>query len=192
MTARHKWLHCALVQSVVEPGDVVLDIGAGEGLSARAAFQAGASRVIAVDPLLRLPRDWPFAARTMCRRCAVADGGVGDAIPFLVRDEAGLSSLWPRPDASHGPPVPVAATTIAALLALYRTDVLVIDAEGAERFLATTPLTGLRGLVIEVHPWLMGPADETMLFIALVEQGFTVSKVSHAGPLYCYYRAVRE
>lgn len=76
-----KSLFVRAVQDVVEPGDVVLDLGTGSGILAVAAAKAGAACVYAVEP-----------ARTVgVARLLAEQNGVADRITFVQDWSSSLS-----------------------------------------------------------------------------------------------------
>lgn len=127
----------------IRPGDVVMDLGANVGMFSRRALDAGASRVIAVEPS---PLNVESLRRTFAEE--IEDGRF-ILVPKAVWNEPGrmmlkvydlsvLDSLVmeERPEAPVRSEVPVELVTIDALaeeLGLERLDFVKMDIEGAER-----------------------------------------------------------
>ena len=83
------------LNNVVEPGDVVIDLGCGSGALGLLALEAGAGRVIAVDrgPILELARETfeanGFGDRVDCRRLSSSDLSLHAPADVLVCDQIG-------------------------------------------------------------------------------------------------------
>jgi SAM-dependent methyltransferase len=83
------------LNSVIEPGDVVIDLGCGSGLLGMLALEAGAGKVIAVDdgPILELARETfernGFADRVECHRTHSSDLTLSTPADVLVCDQIG-------------------------------------------------------------------------------------------------------
>jgi FkbM family methyltransferase len=124
----------------VRPGDIVLDAGANVGVFTRKALQAGASKIIAIEPgpenVECLRRN--FAAEIADGRVVVYPKGVWDKEDILKlsvdpADSARDSFLRPIENAQF---IDVPLTTIDKLveeLRLPRVDFIKMDIEGAEQ-----------------------------------------------------------
>jgi FkbM family methyltransferase len=125
-------------------GDIVIDAGANVGLFTRAALDAGASLVVAIEPVpanvQALQRNFTEEIRT--RRVIVYPKGVWnkeDVLEMSLYDESALDSFVLRSRSeSKTPPrrVPLPLTTIDLLvreLNLSRVDFIKMDIEGAEQ-----------------------------------------------------------
>jgi FkbM family methyltransferase len=126
------------------PGDVVLDAGANIGLFTRAALDAGASLVVAIEPVPAnveaLRRN--FAKEIRARRVIVYPKGVWhkeDVLEMSLYDESALDSfvMHSRPESKTAARrVALPLTTIDRLvrdLKLSHVDFIKMDIEGAER-----------------------------------------------------------
>lgn len=126
-----------------QAGDVVLDVGANVGLFTRAALEAGASVVVAVEPVPAnvesLRRN--FAEEIAKGRVIVHGEGAwdrSDTLEMYVYDESQLDSftMGERPEAARPPrrvSLPVATIdSIVSRLGLPRVDFVKMDIEGAE------------------------------------------------------------
>ena len=72
-----------------------------------------------------------------------------------------------------GAPCPVAVDAIADIVAQERPTTLVLDAEGAEVSILThCPLDGLRLIIVELHPDVIGDRGMALIRDTLTEGGF--------------------
>ncbi|TAG11082.1 MAG: hypothetical protein EAZ40_17410, partial [Rhodobacterales bacterium] len=83
----------------------------------------------------------------------------------------------------------VPALALADLLAAPRPTVLCCDIEGAELEVLATPLTGIRLVVVELHPGIYGAEGEARVRKTLVAQGFQPEPLGTKGATVVYRRA---
>lgn len=126
--------------AIAKPGGVFIDCGASMGTTTRAALNAGASLVVAVEPS---PRNITCLRRTFhdevaSKRVIIYPKGVWDKDEMLemtlARDGTGGDTFILNPEARGKVVVPL--TTIDHTvdeLRLQRVDVIKMDIEGAER-----------------------------------------------------------
>ena len=146
--------------SYVRPGDVVIDCGAHIGVMSQAALEAGASRVIAVepDPLNRECLRRNLAPYSAAGRVTFVDKGVWSSETSLTLqmsegNSGGHSAAVPVHD-SNGHEETIAVTTIDRIvqtLNVPRVDFIKMDIEGAER----EALKGAMGTLRRFRPRLM-------------------------------------
>lgn len=160
--------------AAVRPGDAVLELGAGIGfISTMIARRIGAGRVVAVEAN---PQLLPIARRTHAVN-GVAVELVGAAvapeegeIEFHLHPEFWASSTVPRPGSR---PIRVPTRSLRSLLRELRPQVLVVDVEGGEASLFEgLPLDGVRSVVMELHPDVIGLAGVGRTFAAMDRAGF--------------------
>ena len=125
----------------VRPGDVVMDVGANVGLYARKALQAGAAKVIAIEPV---PANVECLRRNLkseidAGRVVVVAKGAWDKDDVLEMNVypdnmAGATFVGSRDEPGHKLQLPLTTLDkIAAGLGLERVDFIKMDIEGAER-----------------------------------------------------------
>ncbi|HEU4429626.1 MAG TPA: FkbM family methyltransferase [Myxococcota bacterium] len=158
----------------VEPGDVVLEVGAGLGLlSTLCALRVGSENVTAYEanPAL-LPRiRATYAANGVAPRLvnAVLARKAGEA-ELYVEGEFASSSLLRRSDAATRVRVP--QHVVGEVIARVNPTCLVIDIEGGEvELLPAIDLRGVRKLILELHPHRVGETRTAMLVTWLTAQG---------------------
>ena len=144
-------------QHFVRPGDVVLDCGANIGVFVRAALDAGAKTVVAIEPAPEniecLRRN--FKSDIESGRVIVYPKGVWDKDDFLtlhVDDHnSAADSFVINPKGSHESGEKLPITTIDKLVAelnLPSVDFIKMDIEGAE----VKALNGGRQTIAKYHP----------------------------------------
>ncbi|MEJ7604703.1 MAG: FkbM family methyltransferase [Bryobacteraceae bacterium] len=143
----------------VQPGDVVLDCGANVGTFTRQALNAGASKVVAIEPAPEniecLRRG--FAAEITSGRVILYPKGVWDKDELLElnvdHDNSAADSFVMHPEGSHPNSEKLPVTTIDKLVAelkLDRVNFIKMDIEGAE----PKALAGGRETLAKYHPHL--------------------------------------
>jgi FkbM family methyltransferase len=134
----------------IQPGDVVLDLGANIGAASRLFLDRGAAKIIAVEPdpasvillrrnLARLPAEIHWAA---------VGADVGETKVYVSRTKPYLSSLFP--DAGRVA-VRVPVYPLAGLLKKYQPTVVKCDIEFGEYQLDWTLPDFVRVVALEVH-----------------------------------------
>lgn len=143
----------------IKPGDVVLDCGANIGVFTREALNAGASKVISIEPapenLECLRRN--FAPEIAAGKVIVYPKGVWDKDDMLElhihHDNAAADSFLISSKEANEKSVKVPLTTIDKMmqeLKLERADFVKMDIEGAE----VKALAGGRDTLAKYHPKL--------------------------------------
>ncbi|MBF9030148.1 FkbM family methyltransferase [Rhodobacterales bacterium HKCCE3408] len=164
-----------LLARCLRAGDRVLEVGGGIGLIGLVAAKiAGAGRVVSYEanPVLRQIIEANYALNDVSpelRMKAVTTDGA--PATFHVSDNVVSSSLRERSEATRA--VTVESDALADVLAEVKPDVLVMDVEGAEvDLLPSADLSGLRAIVVELHPHVVGEAATEALVAELTAQGF--------------------
>ncbi len=172
----------ALVRAALRPGDRVLEIGAGVGVVAlTCARLVGAENVLsyeanaALEPVIRENFRLNGLTPNLRLRAISADGA---PLRFFRNDNIVSSSVHDRGlDAQE---ITVPSDRIDAALAGHRATVLVMDIEGAETaILPAADLSGLREMIIELHPHIVGDAATEALIGAMKDRGFAETGRQH-------------
>jgi FkbM family methyltransferase len=164
-----------LLESVLTPDDIVLEVGAGLGLvSAFCAQRVGSSQVFAfeadpeLEPCIRetYSLNGVEPALEMCAVCAQA-GRV-----TLFRDRHLVASSVGRRRAGNKS-VEVPGKALNYVVERVHPTLLIVDAEGAERGLFDgANLASVTRIVLELHDRMLGPAATDHVRARLTELGF--------------------
>jgi FkbM family methyltransferase len=166
-------------QRLLQPGDTVLELGAGLGcVSARLRRETRVGRIVCYEANPALVKYIAGAHRANgitdieVRHGVVLANPTVATMPFYVRSNFASSSLQGGTDdviATVDVPTVDWATVVAAL----RPNALVMDIEGAELDLLTAVDMGpIQRLVIELHPGVYGEDGVTRVRSVLAQQGF--------------------
>ncbi len=177
--SRYEKGECLALRAMLQPGDRVLELGAGVGLlSTVAALVPGVEAVTAVEanpgliPMIRETHRLNGAAHVDLLNAVVTGGdGAAATLPFYLRHDFWASSMEPasRP---YEAVAEVPCLAFAPLLARTRATVIVCDIEGAELGLfAGADLSGVRAVVVELHPKVYGDDGLRQVEAALIGQG---------------------
>lgn len=153
------------LKRILKPGDRVLELGAGLGLlSAIAAQVPGVEAVTAVEanptlmPMIReTHRLNGITSVELLNAAVTGPGAAGEGtLPFYLRRDFWASSMDPR-SRRYKDVVQVGRVSFEQLLAERRPSVIVCDIVGAELGLFEgTDLSGVRAVVVELHPKVYG------------------------------------
>ena len=175
---RYEGGECSTLRKVLRPGDRVLELGAGLGLcSTVAALADGVERVVTIEanpelvPLIRETHRLNGVADRVDLRNAVACPQDGEGVPFYIRPDFWASSMEGDSRAfTRMETLP--ALGLPGLLAEVRPTVMVCDIEGGELGLFEgADLSGVRHLVLELHPKVYGVDGLARIGAALESQG---------------------
>lgn len=181
--SRYETGECKALKELLQPGDRVLELGAGVGLlSTVAALCAGVESVVTVEanpeiiPLIRETHRLNGATNvTLLHGVAASEGK--DPVDFYLRQDFWASSMEPdsRP---YLRAVKVPICPINELIKLHRPTVIACDIEGGELGLFDdSDLSGVRVIVIEFHPKVYGQANVDAIMRHFHMQGLAVVSV---------------
>ena len=176
-----------LVDAVLRPGDRVLEIGTGIGfVSILCAQRAGAGRVTSYEanPALEATIRANYALNGVTPDLRMKAVTVeGDPIRFYADDNILSSSLIDRNLAATG--ITVDSDAMAEVMAEIAPDVIVMDVEGAETgLLPAADLSGVRAMIVEVHPHIVGAEAIAAMDADLARQGLRPARTLHKTTLY--------
>lgn len=182
------------IAAIVEPGDRVLEIGAGIGfISTLLSRQRRVSHVVAVEanPAL-LPYMERLHALNGVRKTrrvnAVLTNEPRPSATFYLRRDFWMGSLSPEPN-PYVATVAVPTLSLDGLLRDEAINLVVCDVEGAEAWLFDgADLSGVDRLWIETHDHVTGLSGVRRLFATMAAQGFVYDPRHSIGPVVLFRR----
>jgi FkbM family methyltransferase len=170
------------VRRLLRPGDRVLEIGAGIGVvSLVAAKICGGGKVLSyeanplLEPIIRANYALNGLSPDLRMRAITLDG---QPITFFRSDNIVSSSTKDR--GRHAETLTVESDRLDDVVAAHRPDVIVMDVEGAEiDLLSNAGLTGVRHVVVEVHPHITGEDKIAAMLARLGSIGFRQEAEAH-------------
>jgi FkbM family methyltransferase len=164
-----------LVRAAIRTGDRVVEVGSGVGVVGLLCNTlAGAGNVLsyeanaALEPVIAANFALNHLTPRLRLRAVTSDGA---PISFYRNDNVISSSVYDR--GLEAQKITVQSDALAQVLAEERADVLVMDVEGAELDLLTqADLSGLREIIVELHPHIVGEAPTQAMIEAICARGF--------------------
>ncbi len=172
----------SLVRAAVVYGDKVVEIGTGVGVvSLLCSRLAGHDNVMsfeanaALEPLIRENFGLNGLQPRLRIRAVTVDGA---PIVFFQNENVVSSSIYDR--GLQAQKVTVESDQINEVLSDARATVLVMDVEGAEiDLLGAADLSGLREIVVELHPHIVGEEATQAMIDGICARGFAVTDRIH-------------
>lgn len=150
------------IARIVQPGERIVELGAGIGFIALTALRTGkVARLASFEANPRLIPVIEANARMNGLAFEVIHAVVdphedGGTVPFYVRRDFWASSLAPGPWGFEAE-VAVPRVSFASVRERYRPTMLIVDIEGAEEHLfRDVALTGIRKVYVELHQNVIG------------------------------------
>jgi len=195
LAGRFETCEARQIPAIVEPGDRVLEIGAGIGfISTLLARERRVASVLAVEanPHLIGYMERLHATnrvRKVRRLNAVLTCEAGaDHATFYLREDFWMGSLMAGPNPFVGT-VEVPTRDLDDLLRAEAISLIVCDVEGAEAFLfENADLTGVDRIFVEVHDHITGLSGVGRLFEALASRGFAYDPRHSEGSVVLFRR----
>ena len=172
---RYEQNELTLIEQVLSPGDVVLEVGAGIGLvSTYCALRLGSSRVFAYEanPDLEACIRETYALNQVQPTLEMCAVGAGAGTVTLYRDRHLWASSVLRPS-GRARPVEVPVKALSEIVASVRPTLLIVDAEGAEsEMFDRADLPTVTRMVLELHEQVIGRASALRVRSRLTAMGF--------------------
>lgn len=185
------------VAALLRAGDRVLELGTGIGVITCLMAQVEGVRI------------WSFDANphtvALAERVARANGvgtvtfghrlmmvGAPKSYPFYLRRDFWMSSMI-EAQGPYEEVIEVGSEDIDAFIAAQQINVLVMDIEGAERYLlAQADLSRIDRVFLELHDHLYGLQGLREIFAAMAEKGFGYDPRNSSGPCVQFSRDLGE
>lgn len=184
------------IDKIIAPGDVILEIGAGIGfMTALMLKNAGVERVVSyeanpllIPKILRTLSDNSLGgARFELHNAVLGQEGGVSTVDFHIHQDFWASSLRKTAGTIRSCPVPV--EDFNRVLRKVRPSLIVCDIEGGEKALfASADLSGVRGVYLEVHQRVFGPAGMRDVFQSFHDQGFHYDQNHSSGAIILFSR----
>lgn len=192
---RYEGGECMHLQDILRPDDRVLDLGAGVGLvSSIAARCVTDGEVMAVEAnpemlplILETYRINDIRNVTLKNAIAAPKGAKGKA-DFFLRSDFWASSMEgeTRPFVKKAE---VPMLDVAKTIKSFKPTVICCDIEGGELGLFDeADLSGVRHIVMEVHPKVYGPAGKAEVIAAIQRQGLVHRSEENPGSVRIFER----
>jgi len=185
----------AQIPHIVEPGDTVLDIGAGIGfISTLLARQDGVKKVISVEAN---PDLMPFMeslhqlndVNNIERLNVVLTNSPARSMTFYQRRDFWMGSLMQGPNPFERS-IEVPTENFSALLQAQKVDLIVCDIEGAEtQLFVEADLSGVDRIYLELHDHITGLCGIKSVFDQLSCKGFAFDPRHSCGAIVLFRRA---
>lgn len=186
----------SMATRIIQPGDVVLELGSGLGfISSYVRQRTGAGKIICVEanplliPYIRSVHALNAVANVeVLNRVVVATEETPQTFPFYCRNDFWASSLSAASPYDRVVDVPV--LPLADILRTHSPDILIMDIEGGEiDLLKAANLGSIRAVVMETHAKAYGAKGIRALENDLVRLGFTEDPDGAARDVRTFLRA---
>ncbi len=185
------------IARIVQPGERIVELGAGIGFIALTALRTG--KVAQIASFEANPRLIPIIERNAALNGlsfdvvnAVVDAREdGGTVPFYVRRDFWASSLAPGPW-GYEAEVAVPRMSFAAMRERYRPSMLIVDIEGAEEALfRDIALTGIKKVYMELHQNVIGRVGMKNVFDFMSSRDFHYDQHHSRGSVVLFSHVLR-
>lgn len=191
---RYEAEEAAQIPAIVQPGDVVLELGAGMGfISTLVSRQPGVAGIFAVeanpDLMAYMARLHAANGVTNVRRLNVVLANSGaDAVQFYQRRDFWMGSLAAGPE-PYMSAVSVPVLGLNDFIANHGVTLIICDVEGAECWLFDgANLTSVDRIYVELHDHITGLCGISALFSQMAAQGLTYDPRHSSGAVVLFRR----
>lgn len=171
-----------IVRRFLKPEHRVLEIGTGIGVvSLVCAKICGPEKVLSYEanPRMESVIRGNYALNNMVPNLRMRAVSVdGKPITFFRSENIVSSSTLER--GGHAEKMAMESDRFDDVLAEHRPDVVIMDVEGAEiGLLGDSGLTGVKHIIVEIHPHITGEEQVTAMMAVLKEKGFEPHVTEH-------------
>ena len=183
------------IGKIIEPGEVILEIGAGIGfMTALMLKNPAVERIVSFEanPLLipkiqRTLDDNGIGGQRFELHNAILGGVDTGVIDFHIHQDFWASSLRKTSATIRSFPIPL--VSFDRTIKTVRPTVIVCDIEGGEKALfSTSALVGVRSVYLELHQRVIGPAGMRDVFQAFHDRGFHYNQNHSGGAIVLFSR----
>ena len=185
------------IPRIVQPGERIVELGAGIGFIAITALRTGKVSQLAsyeANPGLIpvIERNARLNELSFDVHNAIVDPTEdGGTVPFYLRKDFWASSLLPKPW-GYEAEVAVPRVAFAAVIERYRPSMLIVDIEGAEEHLfRDVPLTGVRKIYMELHQNVIGRVGMKNVFDFMSSKDFHYDQHHSRGSVVLFSHVLR-
>jgi FkbM family methyltransferase len=185
------------IARIVQPGERIVELGAGIGFIAIAALKTGkVARLASYEANGRLIPLIEENARLNgvsfdAVNAVVAPREGGGTVPFYLRKDFWASSLSPGPW-GYEEEVAVPRVSFDSVRERYRPTLLIVDIEGAEEaFFRDAVLTGIRKVYVELHQNVIGRVGMKNVFDHLSARDFHYDQHHSRGSVVLFSHVLR-
>ncbi len=185
------------IARIVQPGERIVELGAGIGFIATTAMKTG--QVKALTAYEANPKLIPLIRENAALNgvefevvnAVVDPSESGGTVPFYVRRDFWSSSLSPTPG-GYLEEVAVPRIAFAEMLDRHRPTTLIVDIEGGEAHLfRDVPLTGVKKIYMELHQNLIGRVGMKKVFDFLSSKDFHYDQHHSRGSVVLFSHVLR-
>lgn len=186
------------IPRIVQPGERIVELGAGIGFIAITALRTGKVNQLAsyeanpkLIPLIERNARLNDLAFDVVN--AVVDPKEdGGTVPFYLRRDFWASSLKPNQWGGFVEEVAVPRVSFASVLDRYRPTMLIVDIEGAEEHLfRDIPLTGVKKIYMELHQKVIGRVGMKNVFDFMSSKDFHYDQHHSRGSVVLFSHVLR-
>lgn len=183
------------IGKILQPGEVVLEIGAGIGfMTALMLNNPAVERVVSfeanpllIDKIRRTIEDNGLGDKRFDLHNAVLGAETSGTVDFHVHRDFWASSLRKTGGTIRSCPIPCVG--FDETIRTVRPSLIVCDIEGGEKMLfPTSNLAGVRGVYLELHQRVLGPAGMREVFQTFHDRGFHYDQNHSSGAVILFSR----
>ncbi len=194
---RYEQAEVRQIPKILQPGDRVVELGAGLGFVAIAAAKLDIAESIAVYeanprliPLISRNQELNGVAFDVFNQVVLLTDELS-SVPFYIRKDFWASSLAPQPW-GYSEQIEVPAIAFSEMLERHRPTMLIVDIEGGElELFRRVPLTGVKKVYIELHQNVIGRVGMKQVFDFFSSRDFHYDQHHSTGSVVLFSHVLR-